>query len=136
MRAHCSVGVIPSANPSTAHHKATHRDVRAVLASYCATTDTTTNSKPLFHLLADSAYPQEDWCIVPYTLSEQAKSQSKFDFNRAFCNDRVHVENAFGKLKMRWKIVADRLPVRRHYWNMVVLAAMMLTNRMRGFPRQ
>ncbi|CAM1312244.1 Uncharacterised protein r2_g2256 [Pycnogonum litorale] len=64
------------------------------------------NSIP-FYVLGDAAYPISRNVIKPYPDNGQLTSRQK-NFNRHVSRTRCIVENAFGRLKGRWRILLKR----------------------------
>lgn len=63
-----------------------------------------------YHILGDGAFPMSDALIKPYpgiNLSEDQKL-----FNKSLSSARVVVENAFGRLKGRWRILLTESRIR------------------------
>jgi hypothetical protein len=62
-----------------------------------------TNPSHRWYVLGDSAYRQSDWMMKPYPAAEEADGTYQRSFNIAHAKARVEVENAFGRLKARWR---------------------------------
>ena len=56
---------------------------------------------PIF-LVGDSAYPLMTWLMKPFAHNTQLTSSEKI-FNYKLSRARIAVENAFGRLKARWR---------------------------------
>lgn len=57
-----------------------------------------------YHLLGDSAYPCKIWLLTPYkNFGNLSRAQMKY--NKCLSKTRVKIENIFGLLKTRWRIL-------------------------------
>ena len=61
---------------------------------------------PLY-LIGDSAYSLQTWLMKPFTHGTNLTSQQK-TFNYRICRARIVVENAYGRLKARWRRLMKR----------------------------
>lgn len=77
-----------------------------ILVSPVLCTDSGETIKPL--LVADRAYNLTAWCMKPYPETATI-TQSERNFNQALSSARVVIEQAFGKLKGRWRCLLDKL---------------------------
>ena len=78
-------------------------------------------------LLGDSAYPLLPWLIGPYPQSATlTRDQSRF--NKAMNKSRVVVEQAFGKLKCRWRCLLKVLEDGTRKVPLTILACCILHN--------
>ena len=61
--------------------------------------------------IGDYAFPRFPWLIKAYTESPRMTQQQKY-FNRKLCSARVVVENCYGMLKGRWRVLykKNRMP--------------------------
>ncbi|KAK1863648.1 hypothetical protein I4F81_006202 [Pyropia yezoensis] len=66
------------------------------------------SSRPHLHagytLLADGGFALETWLLKPYP-EEQLTTPKKRMYNFSVCSPRAVVENAFGVLKGRWRLL-------------------------------
>lgn len=58
-------------------------------------------------IAGDAAYPLMPWLIKPYVGSNLTVAQ--ISFNCYHSSSRIVVENAFGRLKARWRILQKRI---------------------------
>lgn len=57
-----------------------------------------------YHLLGDSGYFLNNWLMIPYENRGSLNRKQKY-FNHALSSTRVVIENVFGQLKGRWRIL-------------------------------
>ena len=53
-------------------------------------------------IIGDSAYPIQTWLMKPFSDNTALSPQQKY-FNYRLSHSRIVVENAFGRLKARWR---------------------------------
>ena len=56
---------------------------------------------PLF-IIGDSAYPLRSWLMKPFAHNSTLTQQQK-TYKYRICKARIVVENAFGRMKARWR---------------------------------
>ena len=61
------------------------------------------NPNDRWYVLGDSAYPLSTWLMKPYPQLADDETGPQLSFNIAHARQRVAVENAFGRLKQRWR---------------------------------
>jgi len=66
------------------------------------------NKEIRFVILGDSAYPLLPWLLKLYTGHLTLQEES---FNCYLSSGRIVVENAFGRLKGRWRCLAKRIDI-------------------------
>uniref|UniRef100_A0A3Q3FP78 DDE Tnp4 domain-containing protein n=1 Tax=Kryptolebias marmoratus TaxID=37003 RepID=A0A3Q3FP78_KRYMA len=74
-----------------------------------------------YYILGDSAYSLLDWLLKPFPDTGRLTSEQQF-FNKKMCSAGVVVENAFGRLKGRW-----RCRLKRNDCNVELVKSMVLT---------
>lgn len=67
---------------------------------------------PNTHLLGDSAYTLQENVITPYKDNGHRTLEQLY-FNRCLSGARATVERSIGLLKMRWRILLDKCPIKR-----------------------
>lgn len=81
---------------------------------------------PLF-VIGDSAYPLETWLMKPFSQNAAATHQYR-TFNYRISRARIVVENAFGRLKARWRRLFKRNDMLVKNIPTVITAACVLHN--------
>lgn len=81
---------------------------------------------PIF-LVGDSAYPLMTWLMKPFAHNTQLTSSEKI-FNYKLSRARIVVENAFGRLKARWRRLLKRNDMNLSNIPTVVAACCILHN--------
>lgn len=76
-------------------------------------------------LAGDPAYPLLQWLLKPYTGNLSVEEES---FNCHLSSTRIRVENAFGRLKGRWRCIGKRIDVNPNFVPKVALACAILHN--------
>ena len=61
------------------------------------------------YLIGDSGYPLLNWLVTPFTKVQVLADATKGDFNFNHASSRVVVEQAFGLLKSRFRILKTGL---------------------------
>ena len=81
---------------------------------------------PLF-IVGDSAYPLETWLMKPFSQSAAVTPQHR-TYNYRISRARVVAENAFGRLKARWRRLMKRNDMHTQNIPTVITAACVLHN--------
>ena len=79
-----------------------------------------------FWVVGDEAYPVSESIIVPYPSSTLTEDQDNFNFYLSSL--RIHIEQAFGILVARWRILRDRLDFGLEHCTAIMPVAMKLHN--------
>ena len=78
-------------------------------------------------ILGDSAYPLSKWLMKPYSDNGHLSSSTK-DFNYRLSRARIVIENAFGRLKGRWRCLLKQNDTDLYYLPNVIAACATLHN--------
>ena len=81
---------------------------------------------PIF-LIGDSAYPLSSWLMKPFAHNSNL-TPSQRSFNYHLSRARILVENAFGRLKARWRRLMKRNDMNIDTIPCVVTACCILRN--------
>ena len=79
------------------------------------------------YLLGDSAYPLNTWLMKPFPHNS-VLSDSQKSYNYRLSRARIVVENAFGRLKARWRRLLKQNDMNVAYVPQVVMACCILHN--------
>ena len=83
-------------------------------------------SVPLY-MIGDSAYPMQSWLMKPFTHNSDLTEYQR-NYNYRMCRARIVVENAFGRLKARWRCLMKRNDMNTDNIPHVIAAACVLHN--------
>ena len=78
-------------------------------------------------ILGDPAYPGLPWLMKPYAENAHTTAGQRH-FNYRQSRARMVVENAFGRLKGRWRCLLKRLDVKLHNVTNIVATCVILHN--------
>ena len=78
-------------------------------------------------LIGDSAYPLNTWLMKPFTDNLCLSPQQKY-FNYRLSRARIVIENAFGRLKARWRRLMKRNDMHTVHIPTVIAACCILHN--------
>ena len=81
---------------------------------------------PLF-IIGDSAYPLQSWLMKPFPHNGVLSNDQK-TYNYRLSRARIVVENAFGRLKARWRRLMKRNDMQTHHIPDVIATACILHN--------
>lgn len=79
-----------------------------------------------FWVVGDEAYPVSEFPIIPYPSSTLTEDEDNFNFYLSSL--RIHIEQAFGILIARWRILRDRLDFSLDHCTAIMSVAMKLHN--------
>lgn len=82
---------------------------------------------PHYILLADGGFALETWLLKPYPENQLTKERRRM-FNRFLCSPRAVVENAFGVLKGRWRVLHSGISTETELVPHVIEACVRLHN--------
>ena len=77
-------------------------------------------------VVGDETYPFSEYIIVLYRSSTLTEDQCNFNFYLSYL--QIHIEQAFGILVTRWRILRDRLGFRLKHCTAITSVAMKLHN--------
>ena len=80
----------------------------------------------IFWVAGDEAYPVSEWIIVPYPASTLTDDEDNFNFYLSSL--RIHIEQAFGMLTARWRLLRDRLNFSLRHCSNIMSVCMKLHN--------
>lgn len=80
-----------------------------------------------YHLVADSAYPLNEYILTPFRDNGYLNAQQK-NFNRKLSSIRISIEHVFGILKSRFRILRYVNKYNTLYIPQLVLACCILHN--------
>ena len=81
---------------------------------------------PLF-LIGNSAYPLQTWLMKPFPHNSNLTQEQK-NYNYRMCRARIVVENAYGRLKARWRRLLKRKDMHTNHIPHIIAAACIIHN--------
>lgn len=85
------------------------------------------DSKTKFHIIADAAFPLEPWLMKPFEIKNNMPILEK-NFNYRLSSARMTVENSFGRLKARWRILLKKPDVHIDTMRKIIHTCILLHN--------
>lgn len=82
---------------------------------------------PKFHIISDGIFPLKTWLMNPYTIRNDMPVIER-NFNYRLSSARMTVENAFGRLKARWRVLLRRPDVHVETMRKIIYACFLLHN--------
>jgi len=79
------------------------------------------------HIISDAAFPLLTWVMKPYPISNDM-SLAQRNFNYRLSSARMTVENSFGRLKGRWRILLKRADQSLENMKNIIKACLILHN--------
>ena len=79
-----------------------------------------------FWVVGDEAYPVSEYIIVPFPSSTLTEKEDDFNFYSS--SSRIHIEQAFGILVAKWRILRDRLDFSLQHCTSIMSVCMKLHN--------
>lgn len=83
--------------------------------------------KTNLHLISNAAFPLLTWIMKPYPISNDM-SLAQRNFNYRLSSARMTVENSFGRLKGRWRILLKRADVSLGNMKNIIKACLIFHN--------
>ena len=77
-------------------------------------------------LLGDSAYPLLPWLMKPFPHTTLSEEQQRYNY--CLSRARIVIENAFGRLKSRWRCLMKKLEVKPDNIAIIIMACCILHN--------
>lgn len=82
---------------------------------------------PVYLLLADGGFALQTWLLKPYPQDQLTTERRKL-YNRFLCSPRAVVENAFGLLKGRWRVLHTKVSAETEFVPSVIECCVALHN--------
>jgi hypothetical protein len=73
-----------------------------------------------YHLIGDSGYTLQPWLLIPYTDFDDVLRRK---YNYKLSSTRMKIENCYGLLKNRWRMLKSELPMKSMRANVQILEA-------------
>lgn len=85
------------------------------------------NGPPKYHIIADAAFPLNTWLMKPFLIRNNMPVMEE-NFNYRLSSARMTIENAFGRLKARWRILLRKPDVHIETMRKLIYACLLLHN--------
>lgn len=85
------------------------------------------NGPPQYHIISDGIFPLKTWLMNPFKIVNNMPVLER-NFNYRLSSARMSVENAFGRLKGRWRVLLRRPDVHIETMRKIIYVCFLLHN--------